>query len=112
MSRPLAGAGDAAVTPLVGRIGDRGRTRPATVAAHLILLVALTLATWAGSSNSGTLVIRLVGLTLGAVLLDVGITGAQALGRREINLLRPDWTAVCGCGAAFAIAALLFPIVM
>jgi predicted MFS family arabinose efflux permease len=85
----LAGAGGALVTPFFGRLGDRGWTRPATIASHLILLVALGLTAW-GGSHSDSLIGSLAGLTLGAVLLDVGITGDQTLGRRAVNLLRPE----------------------
>jgi predicted MFS family arabinose efflux permease len=86
----LVGAGGAVATPLFGRIGDRGWTGPATTYAHLTLLAALGIAAWAGSINSGSFVIALVGLGTSAILLDVGTTGDQTLGRRAVNLLRPE----------------------
>src|SRR5580692_10029754 len=49
----LVGAGGAAATPWFGRLGDHGWTRPATIAAHLTMLVALALAAWAGSFQAG-----------------------------------------------------------
>lgn len=86
----LVGAGGAAVTPLFGRAGDRGWTRPATIACHLVLIVALGLAAWGGFSTSGAgWWWSMVLLAVSAVLLDIGVTGDQTLGRRAINLLHP-----------------------
>jgi predicted MFS family arabinose efflux permease len=85
----LVGAGGAAVTPLAGRAGDRGWTRPVTVASHLVLIAAMALAAYAGLSGSGTL-LSLVLMALSAVLIDVGVTGDQTLGRRVVNLLQPE----------------------
>ena len=50
----LAGAGGAAVTPLFGRAGDRGLTRSATLACHLVLIGAMALSAWAGSAAAAT----------------------------------------------------------
>ncbi len=86
----LIGAAGAAVTPFFGRAGDRGRTRPATIAAHLILLAGLAIAAWAGSAGAGSGVLPLAGMALSAVMLDIGVTGDQTLGRRIINLLQPE----------------------
>ena len=87
----LVGAGGAAVTPLFGRAGDRGWTQPATIASHFVMIAALTLAAWAGSSQAaGTPLLSLVLMGVGAVLLDVGVVGDQTLGRRAINLLQPE----------------------
>ncbi|RWB13747.1 MAG: MFS transporter [Mesorhizobium sp.] len=84
----LAGAGGAAVTPIFGRAGDRGFTRPATVLCHLGLIAALGLADWAGAAAAGAwLPLLLMGAS--AVLLDIGVIGDQTLGRRAVNLLRP-----------------------
>ncbi|CDX21650.1 Uncharacterized MFS-type transporter YdeR [Mesorhizobium sp. ORS 3324] len=85
----LAGAGGAAVTPLFGRAGDRGLTRPALVACHLCLSAALGLAAWAGAAQAGSSWWPLVLMGISAVLLDVGVTGDQTLGRRAVNLLQP-----------------------
>lgn len=84
----LAGAGGAVVTPLVGRAGDRGWTRPATVASHLGLIAALALAAWCGSLRPAWMPLAL--MVASAVLLDIGVIGDQTLGRRAINLLRPE----------------------
>ena len=62
----------------------------ATTVSHLILLGAMALSAWAGEAETGHSVISLVLLGAGAVMLDVGVTGDQTLGRRAINLLRPE----------------------
>src|SRR5204862_3153826 len=77
----LVGAGGAAVTPLFGRFGDRGWTRPATIVSHLVLIAAFTLAAWAGSAHAGSSPVPLQAMALSAVLIDVGVTGDQTLGR-------------------------------
>ena len=86
----LVGAGGAATTSPFGRMGDRGWTRVATLASHLILLAAVALAAWVGGIRSGHPLALLILLGVSAVMLDVGVTGDQTLGRRAINLLRPE----------------------
>jgi predicted MFS family arabinose efflux permease len=86
----LVGAGGAAATPLVGRAGDRGWTRTTTIAPHLIIIAAFVLAAWAVSSPPGASLLSLGLMGSSAVLLDVGVTGDQTLGRRAINLLQPE----------------------
>ncbi|WP_027054717.1 MFS transporter [Mesorhizobium erdmanii] len=86
----LVGAGGAVVTPLFGRAGDQGWTRSATIACHLVLIGAMALAAWAGSFRSGVSWQPLVLMGASAVLLDIGVTGDQTLGRRAVNLLRPE----------------------
>jgi predicted MFS family arabinose efflux permease len=86
----LVGAVGAAGTSIVGRIGDRGWTRPATVVSHLTIIVAFALAGWAGTTGSLGSIGALVVMALGAVLVDIGVTGDQTLGRRAVNLLRPE----------------------
>ncbi|AOB33912.1 MFS transporter [Bordetella sp. H567] len=88
----LAGAGGAIVTPLFGRIGDRGWTRAATLTAHTVLLGALGLGALAGMPPPAGRAAwwPLLAMGVAAVLLDVGVTGDQTLGRRAINLLRPE----------------------
>jgi predicted MFS family arabinose efflux permease len=132
----LVGAGGAVVTPIFGRAGDRGWTRPATITAHALMVGSLLLAAWAPKAGSTTVSLVLLGVA--AVLLDVGATGDQTLGRRSINLLNPEargringlfvglfflggavgssvagvawswggWTAVCLVGALFGAATL------
>ena len=87
----LVGAAGAAATPFFGRAGDRGWTRPATIASHLVMIAALMLAAWAGSPKAaGTPLLSLMLMGVSAVLLDIGVVGDQTLGRRAINLLQPE----------------------
>lgn len=86
----LAGAGGAIVTPLFGRAGDRGWTRAGTILSHCLMMIAFALSAWAGSARSGSWLPFLLLLGGSAVLLDVGVTGDQTLGRRIINLLQPE----------------------
>ncbi len=139
----LVGAGGAVSTSYFGRIGDRGLSRRATVIADLVMIAAMALAAYAGTAMSDGFWPSLVLLGVAAVMLDVGVTGDQTLGRRAINLLRPEargrlnglfvgvfflggalgsaiagpawsyggWLAVCGCGGAFALLALVAAVV-
>jgi predicted MFS family arabinose efflux permease len=86
----LAGAGGAIVTPLAGWLGDRGWTRPVTVGSHLLLIAALALAAWTGALQSVSSWTPLILMVASAVLLDIGVIGDQTIGRRAINLLRPE----------------------
>ncbi|MEJ2623774.1 MAG: MFS transporter [Pseudolabrys sp.] len=86
----LVGVGGAIATPLSGRWGDRGWTRKATVGAHLATIGAFLLIVWAGAAAQTTQYLALVGFGLGAVILDMGVTSDQTLGRRLINLLQPE----------------------
>ena len=84
----LIGVAGAAAATLAGRWGDRGWTRPLLIAAHLLIIAALALCGWA--ELLGSRVAALVLMTIGAIMLDFGITADQTLGRRAINLLRPE----------------------
>jgi predicted MFS family arabinose efflux permease len=91
----LAGAAGAIIAPLAGRAGDRGWTGTATLVAHASVLVAMLLAATAGAGLLGfTIAVHsstaLALLVASAVLLDSGVIADQALGRRAINLLRPE----------------------
>jgi predicted MFS family arabinose efflux permease len=86
----LAGAGGAVVTPLAGRAGDRGWTRPVTVASHLMLIASLALAAWTDALASAPSWQPLALLVASAILLDAGVVGDQTLGRRAVNLIRPE----------------------
>lgn len=91
----LAGAGGAVVSPIAGRAGDRGLTVAATRLSHLTAIGALVLAGIAGAgwfgfdaANHGRLGLGL--LAVAAFALDLGVVGDQTLGRRVINMLRPE----------------------
>lgn len=84
----LVGAAGAAATPLAGRLGDRGWARPLLYGAHVLIIFAQGLSVAAAIVGSQTYALVLLGL--GAVLLDVGVTIDQTIGRRAINLLRPE----------------------
>lgn len=94
----LAGAAGAVVAPLAGRAGDRGLTRRITFLGHGTAIVAMLLG---GAVAGGSWSLDLMGLhllpmlSLGflvatALLLDSGVVADQAVGRRAINLLRPE----------------------
>ncbi|NEV02442.1 MFS transporter, partial [Bradyrhizobium uaiense] len=84
----LIGVAGAVATPLAGRWGDRGFARPMLIGSHLLIIASLALCAWAGvlESRMGALVV----LSVGSILLDLGITTDQTLGRRAVNLLRPE----------------------
>lgn len=84
----LIGVAGAAATPVAGRWGDKGWARPMFFAAHLLIIGSLALCAWA--SLLGSRIPALLLLSIGTILLDVGITTDQTLGRRAINLLRPE----------------------
>lgn len=91
----LAGAAGAIISPIAGRAGDRGLTRPATLVAHLSILTGLTLAGVAGAGWFGFdpvthPTLALAGLIIAAVLLDLGVFADQTLGRRAVNMLCPE----------------------
>ncbi|WP_029078687.1 MFS transporter [Bradyrhizobium sp. th.b2] len=84
----LIGVAGAAATPIAGRWGDMGFARPLLIVSHLLIIASLALCAWAGMLESR--IAALVVLSLGTILLDLGITTDQTLGRRAVNLLRPE----------------------
>ncbi len=91
----LAGAGGAIISPLAGRAGDRGLTGVATRVAHAgaagaLVLAGIAGAGWLGFEPGTYPLTALALLAIAAFVLDLGVIGDQTLGRREINLLRPD----------------------
>ncbi len=91
----LAGASGAIIAPIAGQMGDRGWTHPATILAHLAVIIAMILAEIAGDDKfwelgSHSSAVALALLIGAAVLLDLGVIADQTLGRREVNMLRPE----------------------
>lgn len=79
----LAGVGGAAISPVAGRIADRGWTRPATAAGMLLTTAgfALTLLVAPGSTLSLALFV------IGAIAIDAGVQGNVTLGYRALFAL-------------------------
>ncbi|MDR7144983.1 MFS transporter [Rhizobium sp. BE258] len=86
----LVGAGGAAVTPVFGRMADKGLSKTVTVTSHFLMILGFLVAAWAGAAPSGLQLLSLGLLGLSAVLLDVGVTGDQTIGRHAINHLKPE----------------------
>src|SRR5207249_8888 len=84
----LIGVVGAAATPIAGRWGDKGWARPMLLSAHVLIIGSLALCAWAGVLESPVPALLVLGF--GTILLDVGITTDQTLGRRAVNLLRPE----------------------
>jgi predicted MFS family arabinose efflux permease len=84
----LVGAAGAVATSLAGRLGDRGWSRPMLVASHILVIGSPVLCAWASMIESHTMALLMLGI--GAVLFDFGVTSDQTLGRRAVNLLRPE----------------------
>jgi predicted MFS family arabinose efflux permease len=83
----MAGVGGSVIAPIAGRLGDRGLTRPANVGMHLLAVAAMGFAWIAGGLAP---VAGLALMVVASLLLDVGTIGDQTLGRRAINLVRPE----------------------
>ena len=86
----FAGVGGALIAPFAGRWGDRGWTRPALVGLHALALEAILLAAFSISIATAMPTLALAGLVVAALMLDVGVVGDQTLGRRAVNLIRPE----------------------
>jgi len=91
----LCGAVGVVIAPLAGRLGDRGHTRRASIAAQAVVVASWLLAGWAGGAwidarHALPAGAALALLTLAAIALDAGVAGDQTLGRRAVNLVRPD----------------------
>ncbi|MFM0194596.1 MFS transporter [Paraburkholderia strydomiana] len=84
----LAGAGSTIIAPVAGRLGDRGFDRQSTIAFHTIVVLAAGIALIGGSDHLSPAA-SLTLLVVAALLLDLGVIGDQALGRRAVNLLNP-----------------------
>ncbi|GLK72835.1 MFS transporter [Ancylobacter dichloromethanicus] len=80
----LAGAASVVISPLAGRLADRGFSRAATGAA-LLLAVAGFLLTELGAATSSVVV-----LAIGAIVLDCAVTANLVFGQRSIFMLAPE----------------------
>ena len=84
----LVGTTGALSAPIMGRLGDRGWTRMASLVADAAVVGAMLLALLAGGTLGGSSpFLGVAGLVVASVLLDFGVVGDQTLGRRAINML-------------------------
>ncbi|WP_426701528.1 MFS transporter [Rhodanobacter sp. Col0626] len=83
----MAGVGGSVIAPIAGRLGDRGWTRPLNVLMHLLIIASMALAWIAGDRAP---IAGLVLMVAASLLLDIGTVGDQTLGRRAINVIRPE----------------------
>jgi predicted MFS family arabinose efflux permease len=91
----FAGAAAVVATPLAGSAGDRGWARPVGILAHLGIVLAMLIAGiagggWLGFDLDAAPAVSLGLLVLSVFLLDGGVVTEQTLGRRAVNLLRPE----------------------
>jgi predicted MFS family arabinose efflux permease len=92
----FAGCGGSIIAPIAGRLGDRGWTNGATVVLHLAIVLAIVsawivgAAGFAGGFFASHPDLAIVLMMATAVLLDIGVIGEQTLGRRAINMIRPE----------------------
>jgi predicted MFS family arabinose efflux permease len=92
----FAGCGGTIIAPIAGRLGDRGWTSGATVILHLGILLAIMLAWLVGAPGIASTFcaahpqLALAVMMVAAVILDIGVIGDQTLGRRAINMIRPE----------------------
>jgi len=86
----LVGAAGALAAPLAGRLGDGGQARAGLIGGHLAIIAGSLAALAADGLDMLPDLLRLALLGLSAILLDVGGTTDQTLGRRAVQLLRPE----------------------
>jgi len=84
----LVGVSGAISAPLAGRLGDAGKARIAERAFYACVVLAAGLAWLGGVMHASSW--GLVPLVLAAILLDAGTIGDITLGRRDVNLIRPE----------------------
>ncbi len=79
----LAGVGGAAISPVAGRIADRGWTRPATAAGMLLTTAGFALTLWAAPGSTLSLAL----FVIAAIAIDTGVQGNVTLGYRALFAL-------------------------
>lgn len=79
----LAGVAGAVAAPIAGRLADRGWTRPLTGLAFVLAAAAFLIAYLFQSDSKVTLGL----LVVGAIILDMGVSGNLVLGQRAIYSL-------------------------
>ncbi len=79
-----AGARRALISPVAGRMADRGWTKPATGVALFLVIFSFAVAAFGAVFDSITL------LVVAAILLDVGCILNLVLGQRAIYVLGPE----------------------
>ncbi|MCK0195464.1 MFS transporter [Ancylobacter sp. 6x-1] len=108
----LAGAASVVISPVAGRIADRGWSRAGTVGAFVLAIGGFLATLWGAQVESLGI------LVAGAVVLDLAVTANLVLGQRALFMLAPElrarlnglYIAVFFFGGAFgsAIASPLF----
>ncbi|MGZ5198375.1 MAG: MFS transporter [Telluria sp.] len=87
----MAGAAGTVISPIAGRAADRGLSRRGLVLAHSAMVLGALLSLTPGVSF--VLAHPFVALainTIAAFVFDCGAIADQAIGRRAVNLLRPE----------------------
>ncbi|HVZ84519.1 MAG TPA: MFS transporter [Terracidiphilus sp.] len=83
----LVGVAGALAAPLAGHLGDRGHSRAATGIAMISVFAGFLLTRLVHSGSFVALSL----LTLGAILLDFGVSSSLVIGQRAIYTLRPEY---------------------
>ncbi|MFC5406468.1 MFS transporter [Cohnella soli] len=82
----LVGVAGAVAAPVVGRLADRGWTRPATWIALSTVIISVLLPLLIGGSSP----VGIAVLVISAILLDAGVSANLVLGQRAIFSLSPE----------------------
>jgi predicted MFS family arabinose efflux permease len=87
----MAGAAGTVISPIAGRLADKGLSRRALVLAHSAMVLGALLSLTPGVSFVlAHPYLALAINTVAAFVFDCGAIADQAIGRRAVNLLRPD----------------------
>ncbi len=82
----LAGASGAAMSPVAGKIADRGLIIPGTTVALAAGVVAWVIVAFGASGGA----IGVIGLTLGAIVLDGAVPVSLVMSQRELFAAHPE----------------------